>query len=350
MLTDEEASEVIRKDDKCKAILFPYLNGDDLNSRPDQTPSRYAINFFDWPLSRIDQSEWNAASQSQREQWEKNGLVPSDYGDAVAQDFAPCIDRIRTLVFPERSKSKREAYRIRWWQYAERQTALYEKLGTMTRTLATAQTTKYLAFTFVPTNIVFSNAVILVLRDDDSSFALLSSSLHESWVREYCSSLESRLRYVPTDVGVAGSVGKAYRNLRETYCRRHSLGITDCYNRFHEPYETSTDIQKLRELRVEMDNAAADAYGWSDLKLDHGFHETKQGIRYTISEPARREVLQRLLKLNHERYAEEVKQGLHGKKKGATKKSAPEKTDKPKATKKATKKATPMFDFGEDDE
>ena len=50
-------------------------------------------------------------------------------------------------------------------------------------------------------------------------------------------------------------------------------------------------------------------------EVGHDFHETKQGIRYTISEPARRDVLARLLKLNHERYAEEVKQGLHDKKK-----------------------------------
>jgi len=50
------------------------------------------------------------------------------------------------------------------------------------------------------------------------------------------------------------------------------------------------------------------------LDLDHGFHQTKHGLRYTISEPARREVLARLLTLNHERYAEEVRQGLHEKK------------------------------------
>ena len=37
----------------------------------------------------------------------------------------------------------------------------------------------------------------------------------------------------------------------------------------------------------------------SPPKLGHGFHDTKQGVRFTISEPARREVLQRLLKLNH---------------------------------------------------
>jgi predicted secreted protein len=33
--------------------------------------------------------------------------------------------------------------------------------------------------------------------------------------------------------------------------------------------------------------------------------ETAQGVRYTISEPARREVLARLLALNHQRYEEE---------------------------------------------
>jgi len=67
-----------------------------------------------------------------------------------------------------------------------------------------------------------------------------------------------------------------------------------------------------------MDQAVAAAYGWQDLDLGHGFHQTKQGDRFTISETARREVLDRLLELNHQRYAEEVAQGLHdkGKKKG----------------------------------
>ena len=89
--------------------------------------------------------------------------------------------------------------------------------------------------------------------------------------------------------------------------------MTKTYNRFHDSDESAADIQKLRDLHVEMDKAVAAAYGWSDLDLGHGFHETKQGTRFTISEAARREVLARLLKLNHERYAEEVAQGLHDK-------------------------------------
>jgi hypothetical protein len=89
-------------------------------------------------------------------------------------------------------------------------------------------------------------------------------------------------------------------------------------------------------LHIEMDRAVTLAYSWpilldgqvvtphaapstphAPLDLGHGFHETKQGTRFTISESARREVLARLLKLNHERYAEEVAQGLHEKKRGA---------------------------------
>lgn len=89
--------------------------------------------------------------------------------------------------------------------------------------------------------------------------------------------------------------------------------LTKTSNRFHDPGETAADIARLRELHVEMDHAVAAAYGWTDLGLGHGFHETRQGLRFTICEAARREVLGRLLRLNHERYAEEVAQGLHEK-------------------------------------
>ena len=111
--------------------------------------------------------------------------------------------------------------------------------------------------------------------------------------------------------------------------RARQEGLTKTYNRFHNPKESADDIQRLRELHVEMDRAVAHAYGWVDLDLGHGFHETKQGIRFTICEAARREVLDRLLALNHERYAEEVEQGLHDKKtrKKATKRSKIETVD-----------------------
>ena len=49
-----------------------------------------------------------------------------------------------------------------------------------------------------------------------------------------------------------------------------------------------------------------DAYGWSDVSLDHGFHTYRQMERWTVSPAARVEILDRLLEENHRRAAAEV--------------------------------------------
>lgn len=96
------------------------------------------------------------------------------------------------------------------------------------------------------------------------------------------------------------------------------LGLTKTYNRFHNPEEYAEDIAELRRLHIELDRAVVRAYGWDDLvdRLEHGYHETRQGVRFTVSEAVRRELLDRLLALNHERYAAEVEAGLHDKPEG----------------------------------
>ena len=83
---------------------------------------------------------------------------------------------------------------------------------------------------------------------------------------------------------------------------RHE-GLTKLYNRFHSNSETSAELQRLRELHVELDVAVADAYGWRELFLDHDFHETRQGVRFTVGTTARSEILDRLLELNHDESA-----------------------------------------------
>ena len=99
--------------------------------------------------------------------------------------------------------------------------------------------------------------------------------------------------------------------------------MNNVYSRFHDRGEKAEDIARLRTMHVEMDQAVAAAYGWSDLNLGHGFHETKQGVRYTLSDSARRAVLDRLLSLNHQRHEQEVEAGLHDKKsKGSGKRAS----------------------------
>ncbi len=104
-------------------------------------------------------------------------------------------------------------------------------------------------------------------------------------------------------------IGEAYHEHRRQTMLARQEGLTATYNRFHDAAEAGADIARLRALHVAMDHAVAAAYGWDDLDLGHAFHDTAQGPRYTISEAARREVLGRLLALNHERHAAEQAEG-----------------------------------------
>jgi hypothetical protein len=303
VLEPEEAQRLIEKDPRNKDVLFPYLNGEDLNSRPDQSPSRWVINFFDWPIEK-------------------------------AMQYPDCFRIVEEKVKPERMRYEpknawNKAVKQYWWRFGAWRIELAKTIAGMERVLVCVLVSKFNSFQFVSSEMVFAHKLCVFGLDDFASFALLSSNFHEPWVREYSSTLETRLNYSPSDcfetfpfppfsassVSSVANLGEQYHEHRRQIMLVRQEGLTKTYNRFHDPDETSADIQTLRQLHVEMDNAVAAAYGWSDVDLGHGFHQTKQGLCYTISEAARREVLARLLQLNHERYAEEVRQGLHEKKK-----------------------------------
>ena len=306
-LTPEEAHRLIQSDSNNKDVLFPYLDGEDLNSSPSHTPRRWIINFSDWPLDASDGSK---------------GRTASDYPD--------CLSVVEQKVKPDRIALKpinhfNKGAATRWWQYGGPRHALYAALGKVTRTLVTARVSPTNAVSWMPSDLVFHEKLICFPEEDEAFFAVMQSTLHWDWVREYTSTLgATTLNYSPSACFVTfpfppfvesmREVAKCYDEHRRRIMLTREEGLTKTYNRFHDPNDTSDDIQKLRELHVEMNQAVATAYCWDDIDLGHGFHETKQGCRYTISEPARREVLQRLLKLNHERYEEEVKDGLHNKK------------------------------------
>jgi hypothetical protein len=293
VLESGKAQALITKDPRNRDVLFPYLTGEDLNSRPDQSPSRWVINFHDWPLER-------------------------------AETYPECMSIVREKVKPERDRNRRKVRRERWWQFGERASELYETIGGIKRALAISRVNNHLGFAFSAVDKVFSERLAVISCDDHASFALLQSHIHYHWAWAYSSTMRRDINYSPSDcfetfpfplnISRLEDIGERYYAHRQGIMQARQEGLTKTYNRFHDPDEAAEDIERLRELHVELDRAVADAYGWSDLDLGHGFHETKQGVRFTISEEARREVLDRLLLLNHKRYAEEVEQGLHDKK------------------------------------
>jgi hypothetical protein len=306
LIAPEVSEGLISRDKKNADVLFPFLNGSELNATWNSAPTRWVINFRQWPLSREG--------------------APKGYAGQVAEDYPDCISIVRSLVKPERDKNNRPRRKERWWLFGDYapslEVAIEQEKLLFAISMAAA---KHIAFCRAPKGALLSHTLAVLSLDRWAEFGVISSSLHDCWTRQYTSYNLKLPRYIHTDCFLTypfpvmgdslDKLADEYHSFRSQVMKDANQGSTETYNRFHDTNETSTDIAKLRELHVEMDNAVAAAYGWNDLNLGHGFHETKQGVRYTISEPARREVLARLLKLNHERYAEEVKQGLHEKKK-----------------------------------
>jgi hypothetical protein len=158
-------------------------------------------------------------------------------------------------------------------------------------------------------------------------FATMQSSVYSIWAWRWSGRLKQDLQFAPTDCfnnfpfpqivlndsdtqcasrTTLDAIGEQYHEHRRQIMLARQEGLTTTYNRFHDPNEHSADIARLRDLHKEMDRAVAAAYGWDDLALGHDFHQTQQGLRrFTLSESARREVLGRLLELNHQRWEEE---------------------------------------------
>ncbi len=90
---------------------------------------------------------------------------------------------------------------------------------------------------------------------------------------------------------------------------------------FHQAIQ---GILKLRELHVQMDEAVLYAYGWNDIALSHDFYQVdylpeNDKVRFTIHPDASKDLLKRLLALNHKIHEQEVKAGLWEKKKATSK-------------------------------
>jgi len=326
VLSPEEAEELIQRDPDNRSVLFPFLTGDDLNSRPDQSPSRWVINFKDWPLRRADEREWRKAGETGSRDLIREGIVAPDYDQPAAADYPDCLEIVERRVRPERAKlasgdaTARDRAR-RWWQFARPTKKLYKTISEMKQFLIHPLTSKCHSLIWVRPGFVFGHTTIVLAIDDDRCYGLLQSELHWIWALAYGNKLETRPQYTPSDcfetfpfprtLDSLGNMGKRYYEQRQAIMQSRQECLTVTYNRFHDCNLRDDQIHTLRALQVDMDEAVAGAYGWTDLDLGHDFHETKQGVRFTISEAARREVLDRLLALNHERYKEEVAQGLH---------------------------------------
>jgi type I restriction-modification system DNA methylase subunit len=350
VLEPDEVEGLFLESDKYKSVIFPYLNGDDLNNNSDQSPSRFVINFFDWSEEKAATFKHPYNILLERVKPERQRWKEDKSGNPIVGEYA--------LRHPLPEK---------WWHHCEKRTALYNAAKQLSRVLVSCRVSKYVNQSFVEVGAIFDVATSVVMRSEYWEYAFLQSSLHDQWAWKYASTLESRIRYVNVDCidtfpiseslssEIQNSleiIGEAYHEHRKQIMLAMQLGLTKTYNLFHSNAITAQSINdkdkqvaslqkhlektvntisfdeamrgilKLRELHLQMDEAVLDAYGWNDIELKHDFYDVdylpeNDRVRFTIHSEARKEVLKRLLELNHKIHEEEVEAGLFDKKTAA---------------------------------
>ncbi|GAA1466887.1 hypothetical protein NE857_14740 [Nocardiopsis exhalans] len=314
ILSYSQVCDLIQKNSKNSEVLFPYLIGRDLNSRPDCSASRWVISF---------------GSMAEEE----------------ARGYVEPFDIVERKVKPVRMKNKREARKKYWWRFAERAPGLYSSIASLERVLVITQTSNTQSPVLVSNGQIFDQKLVVFSSSGYGDLCFRSSIFQYGWTVRQSSSMKKDKVFTPSDSAETipmptsssrmAEVGESLDGDRRKIMLRRDLGLTKLYNLVHDPkLQDDEDINQIREIHIEIDEAVKEAYGWGDLELQHGHYETEQGVRWTIDPKVRVEILDRLLELNFDRHAEEERKGIWPPKK------------KSRKTAKVKKAATPVMQDG----
>ena len=148
-------------------VLKPWMNGMDLTRRP---AGKWIVD-FGWTMSAGD-----AALYEEPFRW------------------------VKEHVLPMRQQNRREAYRELWWRHVEPRQGMWRALGSLPRYIATPTVAKHRLFGWCDARICPDHQLIVIARDDDTTFGILHSRFHEIWSLRLCTWLGkgNDPRYTPS--------------------------------------------------------------------------------------------------------------------------------------------------------
>ena len=146
-------------------VLAPWMNGMAITRRP---ADKWIVD-FGWTMESEEAALYEAPFQHAQEH-----------------------------VYPMRHGNRRESYRLNWWRHVEPRQGMWKALDGLSRYIATPRVAKHRLFAWLDARIRPDSALIVIARDDDTTFGILHSRFHEAWALRKGTSLEDRPRYTPT--------------------------------------------------------------------------------------------------------------------------------------------------------
>ena len=211
----------------------------------------------------VETASWAGGTDAERRTWLRSGVVPVDYPGPVAADWPELLGIVEERVKPERAKlgdnGDARRRKEKWWLWGRYTPALFAATAGLTRVLAISRVSELTSLAFLESGTIFSDRLIVFPFEASAAFCVLQSRPHEIWGRFFGSSLEDRLTYTPSDCFETfpfpdgwethpslEAAGKAYHEHRAALMVRNDEGMTKTYNRFHDPYEDDSEVQRLR--------------------------------------------------------------------------------------------------------
>ena len=125
-----------------------------------------------------------------------------DFGAAMtaaeAALYEPPFAHVTKHVRPVRATNRVKSLRENWWRHMRPRPAMRQALEGMARCIVTPTLAKHRLFAWLDTSVCPDHQLIVIARDDDTTFGILHSRFHEVWSLRLGTSLEDRPRYTPT--------------------------------------------------------------------------------------------------------------------------------------------------------
>lgn len=122
----------------------------------------------------------------------------SDMTEIEASYYEQPFKYVLQYVKPFRERSRQENNRKNWWLFERPRLDLRQAIQAIQKIIATPRTAKHRLFVWLDSKILPDTAIIIIAKDDDTTFGILHSRFHEIWALRMGTSLEDRPRYTHT--------------------------------------------------------------------------------------------------------------------------------------------------------
>jgi hypothetical protein len=145
-------------------VLFPWINGEAITKR---VAPMWIVDFFN--MTEADAAKFETP-------------------------FAYVSEHVKKM----RDENPRDWYRSEWWQLYAQRPEMRSAFRGLSRYIITPRVSKYRLFVWAEPPALPDSATIVFTRDDDYFFGVLQSHFHEVWALKLGTRLETRPRYTPT--------------------------------------------------------------------------------------------------------------------------------------------------------